>query len=245
MILFVVSFVAGALTVLAPCILPLLPVILAGSVAETKNRRRPFIIIGSLALSVLIFTLLLKGSTALISVSPSFWTYVSGIILIAFGLTLVFPEAWARLVLKIPGHNKPDSWISRGYNEKSSIWTDVLVGAALGPVFTTCSPTFFLIIATVLPQSFAVGIVDLLAYILGLSISLLLIAWIGQRLINRLEWATNPYGWFKKTLGVIFILLAIAIIAGFDKQVETRILNAGYFDVTRIEQSFKEYLQFP
>ena len=243
MILFIVSFVAGILTVLAPCILPLLPVILAGSVTETKNSRRPFVIIVSLSLSVLAFTLLLKGSTALITISPSFWTYISGGIIGIFGLTLIFPEGWARLVLKIPGHNKPDSWISRGYGKKNSFWTDVIVGAALGPVFTTCSPTFFIIIATVLPQSFAIGIIDLAAYILGLALSLLIISWIGQRLINRLEWATNPYGWFKKTLGAVFIVVSLFIVTGFDKQIEASILGSGFFDVTRIEQSVKQYLE--
>src|SRR5258708_1045604 len=115
MILLIISFIAGVLTVLAPCILPLLPVVLAGSVTETTNKKRPIIIIVSVLISVLILALLLKGSTALIGASPSFWNYVSAVILAAFGLTLIFPVAWAKLVLKIPGHNKPDRWISMGY----------------------------------------------------------------------------------------------------------------------------------
>jgi cytochrome c biogenesis protein CcdA/thiol-disulfide isomerase/thioredoxin len=243
MTLFIISFIAGVLTVLAPCILPLLPVILAGSVSETSNRRRPFIIIGSLSLSVLIFTLLLKGSTALITISPTFWTYVSAVILAGFGLTLLFPIAWAKLVLKIPGHNKPDRWISKGYGEKESVWSDIVVGAALGPVFTTCSPTFFIIIATVLPQSLAMGIVDLAAYIIGLALSLLLIATLGQKLIGHLDWATNPEGAFRKVLGVVFILIAVAIATGYDKKLEANILAGGFFDVTKIEQSLNEALQ--
>lgn len=243
MTLFIVSFIAGILTILAPCILPLLPAILAGSLTETSNRRRPFIIIASLAASVFLFTLILKGSTALIDGSPVFWTYVSGIILVAFALTLLFPETWARLVLLIPGHNKPDSWISRGYGQNSSIWTDIAVGAALGPVFTTCSPTFFVILATVLPQSFAMGVIDLLAYILGLSISLLIVAFIGQKLVNHLEWASDPKGWFKKVLGVLFLALAILIMTGQDKKLEAAILNAGFFDVTSLEQKIHVSLE--
>ncbi len=243
MTLFIISFIAGVLTVLAPCILPLLPVILAGSVSETSNKRRPFIIIGSLSLSVLAFTLLLKGSTALITITPTFWTYVSAAILIGFGLTLLFPIAWAKIVLKIPGHNKPDRWISKGYGDKESVWSDIVVGAALGPVFTTCSPTFFVIIATVLPQSLAMGLVDLIAYILGLAISLLLIAMLGQKLIGHLDWATNPQGIFRKILGVVFILIAIAIATGYDKKLEANILASGFFDVTTIEQSLNEALR--
>ncbi|MES2216274.1 MAG: redoxin family protein, partial [Patescibacteria group bacterium] len=178
-----------------------------------------------------------------IDVSPTFWTYVSAAILFLFGLTLLFPEAWARLVLKIPGHAKPDAWLAKGYNNRSSFWTDVVIGAALGPVFTTCSPTFFVILATVLPQSFAVGLVDLAAYVVGLALVLLLISWIGQKLVHRLEWAANPYGWFKKVLGVLFIILAILIGAGLDKKLETAILNAGFFDVTKLEESVRATLQ--
>ena len=243
MTLFIVSFIAGVLTVLAPCVLPLLPVTLGGAMAESENRRRPLVIIGSLAVSVFIFTLLLKGSTALIGTSPTFWSYVSAVILIAFGLTLLFPITWAKIVLKLPGHNKPDSWMAKGYQSRSHWWGDILVGAALGPVFTTCSPTFFVILATVLPQSLGMGIIDLLAYTVGLSLSLLLIAYVGQKLVNRLEWATDPNGWFKKSLGILFIVVAVCIVFGWDKQIEAKILNSGFFDVTTLEQSIHQSLE--
>ena len=239
----IIAFIAGVLTVLAPCILPLLPVILVGSVTETKNRRRPFVIIASLSISVLVFTLLLKGTTALISVSPSFWTYVSATILAAFALTLLFPETWAKLVLKIPGHNKADALVFRGYGGTSSVWADIIIGAALGPVFTTCSPTFFVILATILPQSFFIGFIHLILYVLGLALILLLVALIGQKFVDRLDWATNPYGWFKKSLGVLFLLLAVFIASGYDKKLQTKILDAGFFDVTKVEQSIREYFE--
>lgn len=240
--LLITSFVAGVLTILAPCVLPLLPITLGGSVSEAGNKKRPFIIIGSLAVSVFAFTLLLKGSTALISVSPQFWTYISAIILIAFGATLIFPEQWAALVLKLPGHRKPDTWMARGYTHRGEWWADILVGAALGPVFTTCSPTFFLIVATVLPQSLPVGILDLLAYIFGMSLSLLAVAYIGQRFIGKMEWAANPYGWFRRSLGILFIIVAILIASGLDKRIEASILSHGFFDVTSLEHSVRDAL---
>jgi len=245
MTLFITSFIAGILTILAPCVLPLLPVTLGGAVAEAGNRRRPLVIIGALSLSVLVFTLLLKGTTALIGASPTFWNYISAVILFAFGLTLIFPITWARIVLKLPGHNKPDSWMARGYQSRSHWWGDILVGVALGPVFTTCSPTFFLILATVLPQSLSMGIIDLLAYIVGLAISLLLVAYVGQRLVGRLGWAIDPSGWFRKLLGALFILIAIAIAFGWDKQAESAILNSGFYDVTTLEQSIHQSLEGP
>ena len=191
MILLIVSFIAGALTVLAPCILPLLPVVLGSSAVDVSNRKRPYVVISSLALSVLLFTFLLKASTALINIPPSFWSYLSGIILALFGLTLLFPKVWARVVLKFPGSLTGNELLAKGYTHRGEWWGDVIVGAALGPIFTTCSPTFFVIIATVLPQSFTQGLLNLLAYVLGLSLALLIIAliwgflalvgWIGNR----------------------------------------------------------------
>lgn len=239
----ILSFIAGVLTVLAPCILPILPVVLGGAAADTSNKRRPIIIIGSLVVSVFVFTLLLKVSTAFIMVPPQFWTYISGGILLIFGLSLLFPETWARLLLKLPGHGKADAWMAKGYSSNGALWGDILIGAALGPIFTTCSPTFFVILATVLPQSFSIGLFNLAAYVVGLGLILLLIAKIGQKLIAKLEWAANPYGWFKKTLGVLFIILAILIATGTEKKIETAILDAGFLDVTKIERSIQKIFE--
>jgi cytochrome c-type biogenesis protein len=50
MLLLLISFIAGILTVLAPCVLPLLPVIIGGSLSgNTKQKSRPYIIAASLA----------------------------------------------------------------------------------------------------------------------------------------------------------------------------------------------------
>jgi len=91
--IILISFFSGILTVLAPCVLPLLPVILGGGLAG-KSKKRPYIIIASLIVSLLLFTLLLKASTVFIEVDPSFWEYVSGGLLILFSFTLIVPTIW-------------------------------------------------------------------------------------------------------------------------------------------------------
>ena len=76
-----ISFVAGVLTILAPCVLPVLPVILAGSLSE-KKKWYPYVVTFSLAFSIVLFTLLLKVSTLFIDIPQSFWKNFSGMILV-------------------------------------------------------------------------------------------------------------------------------------------------------------------
>jgi thiol-disulfide isomerase/thioredoxin len=110
------------------------------------------------------------------------------------------------------------------------------VGAALGPVFSTCSPTYFLVLATVLPQHFFVGLVYLMSYAVGLSLALLVISFLGQRLLEKIGTLADPHSIFKKILGAVFILVGVAIMTGADKRFETYLLNNGIFDITKVEQ---------
>ena len=225
MTFLLLAFFAGVLTVLAPCILPLLPVII-GTSAGARSKWTPYLVIGSLSASILVFTYLLKASTLLIEIPQSFWAYFSGTILLFIGLTYAFPGLWERLPGPSRLSQRGNAVIGSGYT-KGSVWGDVTIGAALGPVFSSCSPTYFLILAAVLPASFLLGTVYLLAYTAGLAVILLCIAWLGQRFVKNIAWAANPKGWFKRGLGLVFILIGVAILTGLDKDFEAWVLSSG------------------
>lgn len=235
MILFFLSFLAGILTVLAPCTISLLPVIVGGSVGEGQSIRRAIVVTASLGISVILFTLILKVSTAFITVPPEFWQILSGVVITLLGITMIFPSLYDRLPWNNAISQKSNKLLATGYNKKN-ITGDIIIGAALGPVFSSCSPTYFLILATVLPKSFGAGIVDLLAYAVGLSGALLVVAFAGQKLMQKLGVASDPNGWLKRGIGIFFIIVGIAIGFGLDKKLETIVTNAGLFDVTTIEQ---------
>ncbi len=235
MVLLVVSFVAGMLTALAPCVLPLLPIIIGGSV-QGGGKRNPYIITASLAAAIVLFTLLLKFSTLFINIPEFVWSLISGTIIIAFGLTSLFPQVWGKINATFHFGAESDKLLAESVKVKSG-WGDVLIGLSLGPVFSSCSPTYFLILATVLPRSFAVGMAYLIAYAAGLSLVLLLISVLGQRFIKNARWAANPNGWFKRGLGVLFILVGIVILTGNDKRLQTYIIENSSFSVTKVEQS--------
>ncbi|PIR55114.1 hypothetical protein COU74_02955 [Candidatus Peregrinibacteria bacterium CG10_big_fil_rev_8_21_14_0_10_36_19] len=232
--LLIPSFLAGILTILAPCVLTLLPVIIGGSLGE-KNPLRPIIIVLSLSISVIVFTLLLKATTALIAIPSSFWAYISGGLITIFGLTMLFPDTWSKMAFRLGLYKSQNVLSTNG--KKSSIKGAIILGASLGPVFTTCSPTFALILAIVLPVSFSVAFSSLIAYAIGMSIPLLAIGYGGQKIVSKFKGASNPKGWFKKSLAVLLILTGIAIITGLDKKLETIIIENGYQGAFELEQS--------
>ncbi len=120
MVIILVSFFAGILTVLAPCVLPLLPVILGGGLS-TQDKQRPYIIILSLIGSLFLFTILLKTSAVLIDIDPYFWDYISGGLLVLFSLTLIFPGLWSWIMYKT-GIEKFSQTSLQKASQKGSIW---------------------------------------------------------------------------------------------------------------------------
>jgi cytochrome c biogenesis protein CcdA len=115
----------------------------------------------------------------------------------------------------------------------SPVTRAIATGAALGPVFSTCSPTYTLLLATVFPVSLVLGISYTLIYALGLSLMLIIIALLGRSIIARLRIVADEHSWFKRTLGIVFILIGLMIVIGLDKKFETYVL--ARFDVSGIE----------
>jgi len=247
--LLVGALIAGALTTLAPCVLPLLPVIVGGSLVGTDadvatdaesdqvgsvavrqrrrvsaSQRRALVIAASLAASVMVFTLVLKASTALIGIPASAWAYLSGAILVVLGLISVFPSQWEHVSGLLRLQARSTRYLA-GAADRSGTTEAVLTGAALGPVFSSCSPLYAYVIVTVLPASTLDGLLLLLAYVIGLAGTLLVVALLGQRAIRRLGWAADPHGTFRRVLGVVFIVVGLAVALGWDRTIQEWILE--------------------
>ena len=176
--LLLTSFIAGVLTILAPCVLPLLPVIVGGTLEGHKNRLQPLIITASMAVSLTLFTLLIRGSTILIDVPTSVLQFISGGILIALGIFSIWPNLWEMINIKLGLGNASNRLLGASAQQKG-LSRPILIGASLGPVFTSCSPTYALILTTILPRSFGEGFINILVYVLGLSIAMLLLSYSG------------------------------------------------------------------
>lgn len=246
MALLILSFIAGVLTIAAPCILPLLPIIVGGSLIDEKKKKeapkwlRPVVIAASLAVSVIIFTLLIKASTTLLGVPQVVWQVISGLIVILLGVDYIFPKAWELFSARIGFFTGSNALLGKAF-QKEGLGGAILIGAALGPVFNSCSPTYALIVATILPASFAQGLAYLTAYALGLSSALLLVAYAGQSFVSKLRWATIPGSPFKKALGIIFIAVGLVIVFGVDKKIQTYVLDQGWYEpIGRLEKQLRK-----
>lgn len=236
--LLLASFFAGILTVAAPCVFPLLPVIIGGSLGG-KSNLRPLVITISLALSLVAFTLLLKVSAVGLAFSPNVWKWISGSIVIILGIAYIFPSIWAK-IMHLTGMEKRSQEALQASAKREGIGGMILTGASLGPVFASCSPTYAYIIATVINESFSVALLNLFVYALGLALIMFAVAIFGRKLIRNATWAMDPKGWFRRGLGVLFVIVGLAIITGADKQFEAWVLDQGYFDLTGIEQQLLE-----
>jgi len=220
------ALIAGILTTLAPCVLPLLPVIVGGSLGSStrESRKRALIIAGSLGVSVILFTLLLRATTALIGIPQETWQWISGGILIALGAVTVFPKIWDKISTRLSLQRLTNRGLSQA-QARGGVLGSVLTGAALGPVFSSCSPFYGFVVVSVLPASFAEGMLYLIAYVVGLCGTLLLLALLGQRLMGKARWLANPDGVFRRVLGIVFVLVGIAIILGLDKDLQTWLIE--------------------
>jgi cytochrome c-type biogenesis protein len=210
------ALVAGVLTAASPCVLPVLPVVLGSAAGGAPSRVA--VLVGSLAASVVAFTLLLRAGTLLVGVPKGVWPLVSGALLLGLGLTQLVPAAWERAAA-VTGLGRSHVLLRSGTRPGAA--SAVLTGAALGPVFSSCSPLYGYVVATVLPASAALGLALLLAYVAGLAGAVLAVAGAGRRAVAVLRPAADPRGGVRLTAGVLLVLVGVAVLVGADRSVET------------------------
>lgn len=228
--LYIIALFSGSITILTPCVLPMLPILLGASQEWRKASWHSWLIIWSLISSIFLFTMLLKGTLGLF-IDPEILQWIWAIVIGGYGLVLLFPHIRNQISQKLKlnqiGGGKRHTWRLG----------DIILGISLGPIFTSCTPTYLLIVGLILPQDFNTGILALLCYLLGFGAVLLLIAFFGRSLTNKLGKFAAEDGMFKKILGGICILLAFGIGTWVSKQIESSLVEKGFSGISQFEQS--------
>ena len=162
---------------------------------------------------------------------------MSGLLLIGLGLVALFPQLWERIVAATALQGRTAVGLQSA-RRRDGVAGQVLTGAALGPVFTSCSPLYGYVIVTVLPAEPAYGLILLVAYVFGLCATLLAIAVLGQRAVAGARWAADPHGWFRRGLGAVFVIIGVLVLTGWMKDLETWLIANSPLQPWNVDSGF-------
>lgn len=218
MLLLLVAFVGGVLTVLSPCVLPVLPVLLSGTVG---GRGRPVGIIAGFITSFVLLTLFFATIVSALNLSPDSIRWVAVALLLGFGLTLAVPALGTRFEIAVsrvlPQRRGPDG---------NGFLGGVLVGMTLGVVWTPCVGPILASVTTLAlsNQVNAFAALITLAYTLGVAVPMLGVMWGGRKLLHRPA-LMNRLGALQQTFGAVLVLFAVGMVFGVDKRAETFVVE--------------------
>jgi cytochrome c biogenesis protein CcdA/thiol-disulfide isomerase/thioredoxin len=207
LILVLFAGLAGAGTALSPCVLPVLPALL--SAGGVGGRRRPVGIVLGLSAT---FTVTIVGVAVVVDgvgLGSDPLRDIAIVVLLGFGLTLLLPGLSARIEAPLSRVARLGPR-SRGDGFRSGL----LVGAALGFVYTPCASP---ILAAVISVSAATGRTILIAaaYSAGSAAVLLALSLGGRKLLERVRRAgRGPL--LQRVLGTVLILTALAMLTNLD-----------------------------
>lgn len=217
------AFVAGVITVLSPCVLPLLPVILASS--TIGGRLRPIGVVVGFAIFFCGITLTLSLLVRQFSLSPDIHRIFAAFIFVIMGLVLAVPAFKSRFeMLVAPISNR---FSSHG-NNNSGFGGGVLSGAGLGLAWTPCvGPIMASVITLALNQQTTFSsAITAVAFSLGTAIPMGLAVLFGHRLYSRLGFLKQNSVRIQQVMGLLILVVGLAIWFGLDRMIQVALLHA-------------------
>ncbi len=221
-ILIVFSFLAGLVTVLSPCILPVLPIVLSGSI--NGGHRRPIGIVVGFILSFTLFTLFLSTLVKATGLSADFLRSFSVVIIMLFGISLLLPN-FQVLMEKL--FTRLSSLVSTNSSRGTGFFSGLLLGISLGLIWTPCVGPIIASVITLAATSSVNGSSFLitLAYSAGTAIPMFAITYGGRALLLKVPWLLKNTTKIQKTFGIIMILVALGILFNLDRKFQTEFLD--------------------
>lgn len=222
LILILFSLLSGLVTVLSPCVLPVLPIVLSSSASHGK--RRPLGVITGLIISFSFFTLAISQIVKFLGLSAQTLRIVAVSVIGILGLSMIIPklnELVEKALSFIPkmagGESKEGNGFVPGF----------ITGLSLGLVWAPCAgPILASVTALAATQqlTFSSGIV-VLFYAIGAGIPLLGIAYGGRSLIQKVPFLSRNLGKVQRIFGVVMILTAVTVALNADVLVTTWLLQ--------------------
>jgi cytochrome c biogenesis protein CcdA len=220
------SFAAGALSTLSPCVLPLLPIVLASAASE--HRLAPAALAGGLALSFTAIALFVATIGFAAGLDNDVFRLFAAGLLVAVGIVLAVPG----LQGKLSSAGSPFAgWAESRFGGFSSagVSGQFAVGLLLGAVWSPCAGPALGAASLLASQGKDLGEVALVMLLFGIGAALPLLAlgMLSREAALRLRGGLMGAGRAMRLgLGAILIVLGAAILTGGDKHAETWLLNA-------------------
>ena len=232
-VLLAFAFLAGVFTALSPCILPVLPAILAAGVA--KGRLRPLGTILGLVCSFSLFTLTLSWIVHETGVSPNALRYVAIALILFFGLVMLFPRLsiwFAQITAPIAGLGQK----IQGTQERPGFWGGVLFGVALGLLWTPCAGPILAAITTLVAAGEInfTAVLLTLAYSLGAGVPMFFYAYGSAKLIQTSQYLSRHSERIRQFFGVLMIVFAVMLTFNWEMLLSQKL--ASYFPELALEK---------
>lgn len=224
-VLIAFALLAGAGTALSPCVLPVLPALLASG--GVGGKRRPLGVVIGLTVTFTVTIVGIADVVGGVGLGSDPLRYLAVAVLLIAGLALLVPAVADRVEARMS--RLAALGVGGAQNKGDGFRSGLLVGAALGFVYTPCAGP---ILAAVISVSAASGrsIVVAIAYSVGSAAVLLALTLGGRSLFDRIRAAGRGPA-LQRTLGAVMLVTAVAILAGvdvnFDQYVAEHIPNVN------------------
>jgi cytochrome c biogenesis protein CcdA/thiol-disulfide isomerase/thioredoxin len=228
MLLFAVAYLGGVLTILSPCILPVLPFVFARADQPFVKSGLPLLLGMAITFAAVATLAAVGGGWA---VQANHWGRLAAILLLAFfGVTLLFPSMADRLTRPLVAlGSRLSQSASDGTRAGSSFGPSFLLGIATGLLWAPCAgPILGLLLTGAALQGANVQTSFLLlAYAAGAATSLAVALLIGGRVFVAMKRSLGAGEWIRRGLGVAVLAGVVAISLGLDTGLLTRVSLAS------------------
>lgn len=232
------AWLSGLLSTLSPCVLPLIPIVVG--TAMSGHRWGPFALALGLALSFTAFGLLIATIGFAVGLDPSWIRKIAGVLMLIFGTIMLVPflqerfTQWSSVAASAGGQ-----W-SRNI-EGRGLGSQFALGVLLGAVWTPCVGPTLGAAATLASsgENLGTAAITMLTFGVGAAMPLAVMGLISRKRFMQMR--SNLGGmalWGKKILGVLFLLLGIGIVTGYDHKVETWLVKHSPAALTDLTTRF-------
>jgi cytochrome c biogenesis protein CcdA/thiol-disulfide isomerase/thioredoxin len=230
------AFLAGGVTVLSSCIIPVLPLLLSAS--ADRGKYRPLGILCGVALSFSFFILAVGSLVHVIGISPDVLRWGALVLIMFFGVSMLIPAlgtwlfSWVHRITRVGAHVQEESaYVGTGFGG------GFIFGSALGMIWTPCAgPILAAVTTAIATQPVTIRTVLIaLAYSVGSASVMALIVFGGQKALGTTTFLNRYAESIRKILGLIMIGGALAIMVHLDVHVQRWV--AQYVPAIKVEEA--------